>query len=160
MPFNDAGQPDFTALFFETFAAMARPIVYEVRRHANRPHDMQFLSSLLHDARFRREDIVEKDGMLTFPLQRDRWEDNPMESEEGIWSVDTTLVIGPVISQEWAFGEDFDRSNELLIVDIRLQHAPNDEDRAVLQLCGDTGFWHAALIVDPADLRIHLQDSE
>lgn len=40
MPFNEAGQPDFTALFFETFAKMPRPIRYEVRRGANRRHDM------------------------------------------------------------------------------------------------------------------------
>ena len=156
MPFNDAGQPDFTALFFETFTKMPKPIVYEVRRDANRTHDMHFLSSLIHDARFRKADIVEDGQALTFRLDRDRWELFTPGSKE-LFSVPSTLTIGPVLSQEWSFKEGVE-PDELWIYGIHVTPSIPESDSLVVDVCGD--FWRLALTLGEADLQIRLKDAE
>lgn len=98
--------------------------------------------------------------MLTIPLDRDRWEDNPLESEEGIWSVGSTLTIGPVLSQEWTFKEGIDHPEELWTHGIQLDCPIPEDDNAVVHIYSSMDFWRLALTVNQADLHIRLEDAE
>jgi hypothetical protein len=97
-------QPDFFHLFRETFAGPPRKVRYEIRTgDSNMYHDVIFLSSLVHDARFRLADVRLKRGRLTIPLERDCWEIPLAEAEGRIEQrvARAELVIGPVVESEW-----------------------------------------------------------
>lgn len=97
-------QPDFSRLFRETFAGSPKKISYEVRTNgSNMYHDVVFLSSLVHDARFRLADIRLKRRRLTIPLERDCWE-IPFAEAGGALEPHVAraeLVIEPVVKSEW-----------------------------------------------------------
>jgi len=67
-------QPNFTKLFYETFASGCHPIKYSIRNYANCLHDLAFMSSLVHDARVRDMPAVAENGTIQIPLNRDCWE--------------------------------------------------------------------------------------
>src|SRR4051812_18405754 len=101
---GNSRQPDFFQLFRETFAGPPRKIRYEIRTtDSNMYHDVVFLSSLIHDARFRLADVRLKRGRLTIPLERDCWEVPLAEAggrtEQHVARAE--LVIGPVVTSEW-----------------------------------------------------------
>ena len=97
-------QPDFFRLFREAFAGPPKKVSYEARTNgSNMYHDVVFLSSLVHDARFRLADVRLKRGRLTIPLERDCWE-IPLAEAGGAREPHVAraeLVIGPVVKSEW-----------------------------------------------------------
>lgn len=62
---------DFTTLFAKQ---TIERLDFRTRRDVNYKHEIIFLSSYLHDARFRPADLEQKDGVLRFALERDCWE--------------------------------------------------------------------------------------
>jgi hypothetical protein len=64
-------QPDFSKLFHTDKVA---PLHFRVRSGACYVHDVQFLSSYLHDARFSLDDVMKHAKKLSIALNRDCWE--------------------------------------------------------------------------------------
>src|SRR5215831_18265525 len=62
---------DFTTFFAKT---KVERLSFKTRREVNYQHEVIFLSSYLHDARFSRSDFVQTDGKITVRLERDCWE--------------------------------------------------------------------------------------
>jgi hypothetical protein len=62
---------DFTTLFAKT---TVERLSFRTRRNVNYKHEVIFLSSYLHDARFKRSDFIESRGKITIKLERDCWE--------------------------------------------------------------------------------------
>lgn len=163
-------QPDFSRLFFEYFSAAPRPISYEIRKNANRSHDVQFMSSLLHDAWFKPENVKVQEGRVTIPMQRDRWENGPVDGIERLDSIETTLTIESVRSGRWEIndhemplnipGADHTPEDLSLWVTALLvrghEERPNDECLVVL-----VGWkWRYVLSVAWDGFRVRLQDAE
>ena len=67
-------QPDFTKLFFDCFGDKPRKVQYQLRRPPQTRHDLVFLSSLIHDARFGMRDVTRKGRILSIRINRDCWE--------------------------------------------------------------------------------------
>jgi len=68
-------QPNFQRLFFEHFGRKPRKQRYELRfESSNIGHDVIFLSSLIHDARFKRQDMRTRGTGVYIDLERDAWE--------------------------------------------------------------------------------------
>jgi hypothetical protein len=114
--------PDFQKVFSDYFGRVPRKITYEVRRDSNCYHDMAFISSLIHDARFRLSDVNLRGKRLTIDMNRDCWElgmlDKKGSSELHI--ADSRLTITSVVDLEWNYQylPDFDESTELWIINI------------------------------------------
>ena len=94
-------QPNFALIFRQTFAGPPKKVRYEIRSDSNRYHDVIFLSSLIHDARFRLADVRLRRGRLTIPLERDCWEIPLTEEHREVHIAKAELVIGPVVKSEW-----------------------------------------------------------
>lgn len=62
---------DFTTLFAKQ---TVERLNFSTRRGVNYQHEVIFLSSYLHDARFSRLNIEEANGLLRIHLERDCWE--------------------------------------------------------------------------------------
>lgn len=62
---------DFTTLFAKQ---EIERLDFRTRRGVNYEHEIIFLSSYLHDGRFRRGDVEEVGGVLRIALERDCWE--------------------------------------------------------------------------------------
>ena len=115
-------QPDFGKVFRDYFGCVPRKITYEVRMDANLPHDLAFLSSLIHDARFKMTDVNLRGKRLTININRDCWElgmDRPDGALE-LYIADSRLSISKVLSLDWMFDgrPPVDNSTELWIRDI------------------------------------------
>ena len=165
-----ANQPDFSKIFFDYFATAPRPISYEIRKGPNQPHDVHFMSSLLHDACFKPEDIKLDGRRLTLLLRRDRWEDNPIPSDDGITCVAATLTIEPVLSSKWEMddrelpliipGPDCTEEDlSLWMTSLAIQNSegrPEDEWTVIL-----VGWkWRFILSVGLDGFGVRLQDAE
>ena len=91
-------QPDFGSHFH---LAAPRSISYVLRPHPNLCHDIVYLSSYLHDARFRRAAVRVSGDTLTIDVKRDTWE---LYQKTGrLKSVPSRLTIKPVSKIEWQF---------------------------------------------------------
>jgi hypothetical protein len=93
-------QPDFQALFFKTFHGSDRRVDFRVRCDSNLHHDIQFLSSLLHDARILSVSRQDDSGRMDIVLDRDRWELFPPSAtgdDAELVSIASTLQIDPVL---------------------------------------------------------------
>jgi hypothetical protein len=99
---NMKKQPDFTQLFYEFFGNKPRKVQYEVRSGPCRYHDLVFLGSLIHDARFQRQKIQLRGTRLTILVNRDCWELGLTPGEENgekyseLHIADAALSISPV----------------------------------------------------------------
>ena len=67
-------QPDFRQLFYDYFGSNPKKVTYSIRTDSNRYHDLIFLKSLVHDARFKRNEIKLRGKRLIIPINRDCWE--------------------------------------------------------------------------------------
>src|SRR6187401_2032374 len=125
-------QPDFQALFFEHFGPVARRHSYELRfETSNLLHDVVFLSSLVHDARFRPEGMRRQGPRLIVDLERDTWETGGLSKPTGLHYIASRLSVRGVADAEWRLRRGPIASNEeLWISTLSLEH------------CGDdTGHW-------------------
>jgi hypothetical protein len=92
--------PDYSALFHRD---TVRPLRFRVRGGANHVHDIQFLSSYLHDPRFAPGAVVRRGKKLLMEVDRDCWEFGFTE-QPGSLELHTArarLTLGPVSSVRW-----------------------------------------------------------
>lgn len=117
-------QPDFSKLFAEWGESVAAPLSYRVRHDANCPHDVHFLSALIHDATVR--SITVKDDVLQLEIDRDTWERYP--SRQALDSVPATLRLGPLksISLQTQNGQDISPGETIDGLDTRRPHPAED----------------------------------
>src|SRR5271163_3614106 len=93
--------PDFSSFFR---SETVEPLRFEVRGGSNFVHDIQFLSSYLHDARFTTEDVrVDENGKLTIAFNRDCWElgFTKHEGYTELHTANSELTVEPVSDLQW-----------------------------------------------------------
>ncbi len=95
-------QPDFTNIFFNHFEDSPQKVHYELRLPPYFLHDLAFLSSLVHDARFLYKDIVDTDQKLIIPLNRDRWEIKRLKGDN-LQDINSELIFTTVQNLNWSF---------------------------------------------------------
>jgi hypothetical protein len=103
-------QPDFTALFFDTFGNASQPIRYELRQPPMLLHDLSFLSSLIHDARLKPAEICRSRGCIELPLNRDCWERGFTDTASGseLHAAATVLTVRSSGELHWLAQPDRD----------------------------------------------------
>jgi hypothetical protein len=151
-------QPDFAGLFRKYFETGPAKVAYGVRRDSNRIHDVVFLGSLIHDARFRRSDVVLRSKRLVIPMDRDRWELG-IDTKTGLYAVQSRLTVSPVTEIKWSFahGWDFRPEDELMIEDIWIsRQAVLRGDFVSVVLSGFT--WECVLTVHETEMVLRLED--
>jgi len=172
-------QPDFNRLWCEYFAGPPRKVTYEVRQGPNGHHDLVFLDSLVHEARFTCRRMRLRGKHLTIPIERDCWEMG-MDRDDGsceLYVAKARLTISPVLAIEWKFQHrtDFSPDEELWIGNLsllersafspspcnELRWNPENgtaEEKALLTIDGYS--WQCLLAVNEDDLKFRLQDLE
>jgi hypothetical protein len=163
---NMKKQPDFTQLFNEFFGSKPRKVQYEVRYGPCRDHDIIFLRSLIHDARFQKKSLQQRGKRITIPINRDCWELGLTPGEENgvkyseLHIADAILSISPVKNIEWTINHkmDFSAEQELWIHSIRLDRTGWHEDLVNVVLDGID--WRCTFSVDENELQIKLKDKE
>jgi len=153
-------QPDFQRLFFDHFGGVPRKVAYSVRQDSNRRHDMVFLSSLIHDARFRESDVALHGKRLTIPINRDCWELGFVKNTTGseLYVADSRLTISPVRSLEWRVSQGFKMDKtEFWIGSVWLAEDTIGDER---DLVIDGHNWRCVVTLETEDITIRLSDLE
>ena len=156
---NMNSQPDFTRIFKEHFSSATAGVRYELRGPPDTLHDAMFLSSLIHDARFRRSEIARSGATLTIPMERDRWElfeagaKNP-----SLATCRSTLVLEAVHDVRWTAGLNGDSALQMdyLWVD----EGCREHDAATFDIILAGVGWRMAIAVDALDFTCALTDDE
>jgi hypothetical protein len=114
-------------------------------------HDLVFLSSLLHDARFRRAAVRHRGSKITIPLERDTWEAEGLDLSQ-LHSIDSRLTIDGVESVEWRFRTTAmaNDEDELWILNLSLHRTKREDDHLQFTLVGDGWEFEAVLNEDTA----------
>lgn len=154
-------QPDFSELFSNHFGGKPKKVRYELRDGPCILHDLAFLTSLVHDARFRRKDIIAKGERLTIPINRDCWE-LPMTEDKELYIADSRLTFATVRDVKWIF-IDIDESNEnhelwieYLYFDEHFRSHHKDRFGFVV-----SGYmWQLRFTLAQTDYAVRLQDTE
>ena len=96
-------QPDFQSLFFTALGGKPKKQKYRLRFDSNLLHDLQFLSSLVHDARLTTARVSLRGKRLVVPLHRDCWEYGLQRPDGGteLRVADSALRLNPVEGVEW-----------------------------------------------------------
>jgi hypothetical protein len=109
--------PDYSALFRRDTVS---PLHFRVRGGANFVHDVQFLSSYLHDGRFSPKAVTRRGKKLLIAVERDCWElgltDRSNSSE--LHTARSRLTLGPVSSVRWETNDPSCLERELWIESI------------------------------------------
>jgi hypothetical protein len=112
-------QPDFSALFRREKVA---PLHFRVRDGASAVHDVQFLSSYLHDARLTPAALKQRGKRVALSLERDCWElgftQHARSSELHI--ARCRLTVSPVSAIRWESAAVVPADRELWIESIYL----------------------------------------
>jgi hypothetical protein len=98
-------QPDFTKIFFNLFESQTGKLAYSLRDGANLPHDVQFLSSLIHDATFKISNITKTEQSVTININRDCWEHGRQEDTDQLKVSESILKFSRVKSIRWIIGD-------------------------------------------------------
>ena len=157
-------QPDFVELFRKHFGDTPSKVTYRVRQDSNRFHDLIFLTSLVHDARFNRKQVVLRGTRLVIPIERDCWELPHVQHSDTSGELHIArarLTISPVRHIEWQFQHktDFSADTELWIQNVWIdRQATQADDTMPVVINGFT--WKCILTVHEPDLTIRLQDLE
>ncbi len=85
-------QPDFGSFFHRTTPTKVK---YQLRFNANLFHDVVYLTSYIHDARFKIESIKHERKRLVIPIERDCWE-LCFDTPHGLMTAESKLTIFPV----------------------------------------------------------------
>ncbi|MCF6314003.1 MAG: hypothetical protein L3J39_16270 [Verrucomicrobiales bacterium] len=155
-------QPNFQELFYQYFGSTPKKITYSIRSGANRLHDIIFLKSLIHDARFVRSRIEINEKRLMIPINRDCWELGIVKHEKKrgseLYVTDACLSVSPVADLEWSFNneEDFNLDTELWISDLIVQKMSCE----LLKVRFEGDFWSLSFTVPKNDFKMCIQDSE
>lgn len=155
-------QPDFGSHFH---LAAPRPIRYCLRPDSNRAHDLVYLESYIHDARFRPTAVRVRGTTLTIDLKRDAWE---LYQQTGrLKSVRSRLTVQPVARIEWqlegplaASKSDF-RREELDITHLFFGEACwLDAERSEIILANPSSAFRLRVHVSGKDFTIVLKDAK
>jgi hypothetical protein len=149
-------QPDFSALFRRNTVT---PLHFHVRNGASFVHDVQFLSSYLHDARFTPKDITKRGKTLSLIVERDCWElgfiQNSRSSE--LHTAKSRLRITPVSAFHWETSDEEKPRRELWIESIYLgaSHWETPEETELV-ISAPHGGWKLRVSVadDYGDIRL------
>lgn len=100
-------QPSFADLFFQSLGGKPKKLSYSVRSDSNRLHDLWYLASLIHDARFPRSCAIVRRKRLRLDLRRHCWELGPQPSPRpghaDLFVSSSLLTVSPVQDIEWRF---------------------------------------------------------
>jgi len=107
-------QPDTQPDFGSNFHTQSRtPIRYETRQAcANGRHDLIYLSSYIHDAEFRIDEIRQRGRSAVIPLRRARWELYKQTNE--LPCVQSELTVSAVKSLDVQLGAPFTATKKFL----------------------------------------------
>jgi hypothetical protein len=150
-------QPDFTKLFFDISGGQPRKVRYVLRQGAYLPHDLAFLDSLTHDARFRRKDVRLRGNRISMRLERQCWEIDRFGRD--MYVARSELAISGVVSVRWTFhqGTHFAPADELWIRSLTLVDSWPSEN---VSLAISGSGWRCLLGSSETDLVVRLQDHE
>src|SRR5512136_2827545 len=95
-------QPDFTEIFHGYFGSIPQKVTCRVHQDGDRFHDLVFLNSIIHDARFKIKNVKQKGRKLTIPIKRDRWEIPSVQRKKPrphieLYVADSLMTISPVL---------------------------------------------------------------
>lgn len=149
-------QPDFSALFRKETIA---PLHFRIRNGASAVHDVQFLSSYLHDARFTPDAVSKRGKKLMIALKRDCWEFGYTDHKRSVelHIAKARLTISPVSSFLWEFFGVIPPERELWIESIYLGAAHWETGGASeIVLSAPHGGWKLTISIadDFGDIRL------
>ncbi|MHB9138940.1 MAG: hypothetical protein ACYC4Q_06015 [Victivallaceae bacterium] len=149
-------QPDFNQIFYDYFGANPQKVAYSIRPDSNRYHDLTFIRSLIHDGKFKKNEIKILGKRLVIPINRDCWELGLKDNE--LYIADSRLSISPVFDLEWNFTNEmeFNPDAELWIRDLSIQRESDDMLKIVL----DGYVWSLQMKAFDDDFKMKLQDLE
>ena len=153
-------QPDFSALFRRDAVA---PLHFRVRHGVSAVHDVHFLDSYLHDARFTADAVARRGKKVTILLQRDCWEFGYTEHARSLelHVAKSRLTISPVSGLRWETTEILPPARELWIQSIYLGAAHWETTGASeLVLSAPHGGWKLVISIADDDADIRLDDQE
>lgn len=155
-------QPDFNKLFFDYFGRKTKKVTYELRLPPNLLHDLVFMSSLVHDARFHIKDIVIRGKKLTIPIERDCWELPKMPETNELHVTRSRLVFTTVHDIRWEF-KDISKASpdkELWIDYLYIDEdfRSDKSDYFTFTIAGDD--WKLIFSLKEYDFTAKLQDEE
>ena len=150
-----ASQPDFTSLFYDYFGSLSGPVGYTVR-YESLFHDLCFLRSLVHDARFRWSDVLIQQSSLLINIERDRWEG--MRTRRELDTVRSALTIEGVMGLRWHGIRRRDKSRiyEILYVYVDADYWDMRLDYYTVVLLGNA--WSCTVRVESPVGSISVQD--
>jgi hypothetical protein len=153
-------QPDFRQLFYDYFGSKPKKVTYSIRHDSNRYHDLIFLKSLIHDARFKRNAIKKRGKKLTIQLNRDCWELGFVKHENSseLYIADSQLSISPVFDLEWRFTteNEINIDRDLWIYDVAIQR----ESSELLKVVFDGDGWSLHMKASENNFKMGIQDLE
>ena len=153
-------QPDFRQIFYDYFGSKPKKTTYSIRHDSNRYHDLIFLKSLIHDARFKRTDLKLRGKKLTIQLERDCWEFGFVKHNESseLHIANSRLSVSPVFDIDWRFSIEHEiiPENELWIHDVIIQR----ESYEILQVIFDGDGWSLHMKASDDDFNMKIQDLE
>jgi hypothetical protein len=143
-------QPYFSALFRKDKIG---PLHFRVRAGACAVHDVQFLSSYLHDARFHAHSITRHRKKVTIMLERDCWEFGYENPKNELHVAKCRLTITPVSALHWETSLPADPNRELWIESIYLgaAHWENPMETSQLVLTAPHDGWKLTLTLALSD---------
>lgn len=150
-------QPDFSDIFAAYFGGVPRKVRYGVRYYPNRLHDIVFLSSLIHDARFKVLQVHLRGKRLVIDIERDCWELARRDSNE-LYIPKSRLIFSPVDSVEWCFKNGFDLAGTELWINTIFLDPLERKDFSNFIIKGD--HWSCIVKLSDKFFRILLQDQE
>ena len=153
-------QPDFRQLFYNYFGQKPKKVTYSIRSDSNRYHDLIFLKSLIHDARFKHSDFKLRGKKLTINLNRDCWELGIVElqKQSELYIANSRLSISPVYDLEWRFQNNYEINpeDELWIHSILIERESYD----ILKVVLDGDSWSLHMKASDDDFKMRVQDLE
>jgi hypothetical protein len=154
-------QPDFQALFLGLGESGPRRLSYSARFDSCIRHDLQFLASLVHDARLQRQNVVQRGERISIAIERDCWELG-IEPDGDLYVAPAVLRAAPVRRVEWRLLDSIGREpdTELSIVDLYPAEDFYDRELSSFTLVLDGGGWSCRLLLDREEPSVELVDRQ
>lgn len=148
-------QPQFDQIFYECFGPRPRKVRYRLRSDGNFGSDQVFLGSLIHDARFLRQEVSLRGDKLLLKLERDCWERGLTPTGDGAVELHNSVAVlrmSPVEEVLWSIPQGrIDSNEELWIYSIFRVRKPlalsGNTDSFIL----DGHTWHATINLKECD---------
>jgi hypothetical protein len=153
-------QPDFSEFFFKHFKDNPGPVHYRMRYGPNAVHDVQFLSSLIHDAHIL---AVKREGnTLHMTLDRDCWE-RISKNRQGRISLPacmSVLTATGVLRIEWKPKVDLNCRPMIDYVWLSEAYHIHKADRFSLAIGGfvNDSPWRLLITLDAEDFSLVVRD--